>query len=102
MNSKKLDKEIGDDIILKVLLLIVNISEEWKESEIIKVDIGELDNNVKVVISEFDKINVFLIDKVEFNGKDKVLFSGIIEVVKEKFSKGNDVGFCKSVYCKDV
>lgn len=99
MNSKKLDKEIGDDIILKVLLLIVNISEEWKESEIIKVDIG---NNVKVVISEFDEINVFLIDKVEFNGKDKVLFSGIIEVVKEKFSKGNDVGFCKSVYCKDV
>lgn len=100
MNSKKLDKEIGDDIILKVLLLIVNISEERKESEIIKADIGELDNNVKVVISEFDKINVFLIDKVEFNGK--VLFSGIIEVVKEKFSKGNDVGFCKSVYCKDV
>lgn len=100
VNSKKLDKETGDDTTLKASLLIANISEERKESETIKADTGESDNNVKAVTSESDKTNASPTDKVESNGK--VLSSGTTEVVKEKLSKGNDVGLCKSAYCKDV
>ena len=94
VNIKILDKQAGDDTTLKASPLIANISEERKESETIKADTGELDNNVTAATSESDKTIASLSDKVESNGKDKVLSSRTTEVVKEKFSEGSDVGLC--------
>ena len=101
MNRKILDKQAGDDTTLKASLLIANISEERKESGTIKADTGELDNNVTAATSESDKTIASPSEKVESNGKDKVLSSGTTEVVIEKFSEGYGVGLCKAACCSE-
>ena len=101
VNRKKLDKGGGDDTASEASYLITNISEERKESEAITADTGELDNNVKAATSESEKTIAPPTEKMESNGKDKLLSSGTTEIVKETFREGSDVGLCKNAYCKE-